>query len=402
MPKLVLMGMTYGNDDSIYQDIKNFSLDKQVVIVSKLKADELAWLYIHCFYVVLPTLFEGFCMPAVEATAFRKSIVCSDLDILREVTGNAGVYFDPYSPVDIKDKMLALLNSNSDQYSQNVPPNYSWVDSALKTESIFKTVFDEYTSLSIQKLNLLKFTIFIDLDNGISERYRDTLNSILNQKLKPYTLEVIFVSDDNIKLATLPNAYERSLKSDIKQIESHYYYLMSSGNQLVSNFFQNIATQEDSNKFLMFEVEQCHEDIDMTFENPVYIRIFEGHFFLKGELYPELFVFRDINVLKEVIKAPSKLYDIFVSNSFSLKRKLLAKVMYRSSVTYRRNIKKTAALKFEPNIEYNLENIDKNQVLLNKNFVEHVDTVIADELVCASPSKVTEVGKLFKSIKGNF
>jgi hypothetical protein len=340
-------------------------------------------------------------MPAVEATAFRASLVCSDLEILREVTGNTGLYFDPFSPIDIKDKLLTLLNSDADQYYQHVPPNYSWVDSALKTKNIFKITFDEYTSNSIQELSSIKTTIFIDLDKGIYERYNETLNSILGQKLKPRTLDIIFISEDNKKLGLLPNEYKGLLKKNIKVIKSDYYYLMSSGNKLVSNFFQNITMQgKGSNRLLMFEVEQSHEDLDMTFENTAYIRIFEGHWFLMGDLYPELFVFRDMDMLKEVITVPSKLYDIYLSKDFSLKRKTLAKVMYRTSVPYRRELKKTSALKFEPNMKYNLENTDKHQVLLNHNFTEHVDTVISAKLGCTSPSKVTEVGKLFRLIKG--
>lgn len=401
MPKLVLMGMTYGGDDSIYQDIKRFALDAQVLIVSRLTPRDVAWLYMHCVYVVLPTLFEGFCMPAVEATAFGKNLACSDLDILKEVTGNTGLYFDPLSSVDMKEKLISLLNSDIKQSSLGNLPTYSWPKSAQETKNIFRNVFDEYSSVSVQKLSLMKMSIFIDMDNGVFERFTDTINSILNQKIKPEMLEIICISNNIERLSTLPDSIKRSLKSEVNPIANGFYYLISAGNQLMANFFQNIAIQEeDDNKWLMFEVEQSHEDKAMSFESNVYLRIFEEHSYLKGDLYPELFLFKDITLLKKVINTPSNLYEYFVSYDFSLKRKTLAKVMFCSSVAYRRNIKKTKALRFEPEMNYDLANVNINQVTLNHHFVEHVDTVISADLGCVSPNKVTEASKLFKLIEG--
>jgi hypothetical protein len=42
---------------------------------------------------VIPTLFEGFGIPAIEALALGCELICSDLPVLREVAGEAPLYF---------------------------------------------------------------------------------------------------------------------------------------------------------------------------------------------------------------------------------------------------------------------------------------------------------------------
>lgn len=45
--------------------------------------------------LVLPTLYEGFGMPVVEAQAAGTPVLCSDLPVLREVSGGHAAFFDP-------------------------------------------------------------------------------------------------------------------------------------------------------------------------------------------------------------------------------------------------------------------------------------------------------------------
>jgi glycosyltransferase involved in cell wall biosynthesis len=53
------------------------------------------FLYSRAFALVLPSLMEGFGLPAVEAMACGTPVVSSTAGSLPEVVGDAGVYFDP-------------------------------------------------------------------------------------------------------------------------------------------------------------------------------------------------------------------------------------------------------------------------------------------------------------------
>lgn len=56
--------------------------------------DELARLYRGATALVLPSRFEGFGLPVLEAMASGTPVVCSGDEALREVAGDAGVYGD--------------------------------------------------------------------------------------------------------------------------------------------------------------------------------------------------------------------------------------------------------------------------------------------------------------------
>jgi glycosyltransferase involved in cell wall biosynthesis len=61
----------------------------------RVSTDELVDLYRRAAALVFPSLYEGFGQPPLEALACACPVACSDLPPLREVCGDAAVYFDP-------------------------------------------------------------------------------------------------------------------------------------------------------------------------------------------------------------------------------------------------------------------------------------------------------------------
>jgi glycosyltransferase involved in cell wall biosynthesis len=57
--------------------------------------DELMRLYAGARAFIYPSTFEGFGMPVLEAMAAGIPVACSDIPPLREVAGDAALFFDP-------------------------------------------------------------------------------------------------------------------------------------------------------------------------------------------------------------------------------------------------------------------------------------------------------------------
>lgn len=66
--------------------------------LGKIPNEELPDFYrkVHC--VVVPSLYEGFGLPVLEAMASKLPVVCSNSSSLPEVGGDIPIYFDPNSP----------------------------------------------------------------------------------------------------------------------------------------------------------------------------------------------------------------------------------------------------------------------------------------------------------------
>jgi glycosyltransferase involved in cell wall biosynthesis len=108
-PLLVFAG--YGTDDGALQARATAAgVAEDVCLLGALSAEELDSLYALAGCLVLPTLHEGFGLPVLEAMARSLPVACSDIPALREVAGDAALYFDPRMPVQIAAKVDEVLH----------------------------------------------------------------------------------------------------------------------------------------------------------------------------------------------------------------------------------------------------------------------------------------------------
>jgi glycosyltransferase involved in cell wall biosynthesis len=65
--------------------------------------EQLVSLYAHSACLAIPSLHEGFGLPAMEAMAAETAVVAANVAALPDVTGGAAVLVDPYDPLSIAD-----------------------------------------------------------------------------------------------------------------------------------------------------------------------------------------------------------------------------------------------------------------------------------------------------------
>lgn len=118
---------------------------KYVNLVGYVTDGQLADLYRSAQAFVFPTLSEGFGLPGLEAMAYGTPVVCSDIPVLREVYGDAALYFDPGDPGDIASKIVLVLTDRRLRKElilkgrQRVK-KYSWRKMAQQTAGVYDEV----------------------------------------------------------------------------------------------------------------------------------------------------------------------------------------------------------------------------------------------------------------------
>lgn len=94
-----------------------------------------------CF--VMPSFYEGFGIPVIEAMAVGTPVVCSNRAALPEVGGEAAVYFDPVDHAQMATAVLRVLRDSqlAEEMSKSGKERarvFTWAHSAAKTLAVYK------------------------------------------------------------------------------------------------------------------------------------------------------------------------------------------------------------------------------------------------------------------------
>lgn len=90
---LVIVGAQGPETPLLMQLTESLGLLGKVEFLYSIGDGELNWLYKHCALLVICSSVEGFCLPLAEGLLNHARIVCSDLDILRDIGGEQCAYF---------------------------------------------------------------------------------------------------------------------------------------------------------------------------------------------------------------------------------------------------------------------------------------------------------------------
>ncbi len=116
----------------------------RIVVTGRVPNDELRRLVANAQALVLPSLYEGFGLPALEAMACGCPVLVSTAASLPEVCGDAAVYFDPRDERNVAEQILSViendeLRENLRERGRRHASEFSWDKAAGKT----LTVIDE-------------------------------------------------------------------------------------------------------------------------------------------------------------------------------------------------------------------------------------------------------------------
>jgi glycosyltransferase involved in cell wall biosynthesis len=107
-PPLVVTGYPTPHDAALRDRADGAGV--RLVLAEWLGAADLEGLYALAAAVVVPSLYEGFGLPVLEAMERGVPVACSDRSSLPEVAGDAALLFDPGDPAAIRAALERLLS----------------------------------------------------------------------------------------------------------------------------------------------------------------------------------------------------------------------------------------------------------------------------------------------------
>jgi len=108
--KLVIAGMRGFHAEAIERLIGELGVGTQVKLTGWISRTELYSLYDRALACVYPSTFEGFGMPVLEALAAGVPLLCSEIPPLREVAGDAALFFDPLSDDELARGLTRIVS----------------------------------------------------------------------------------------------------------------------------------------------------------------------------------------------------------------------------------------------------------------------------------------------------
>jgi glycosyltransferase involved in cell wall biosynthesis len=107
---LVIAGGKGWKSDSFYDALSNHSFADRIICTGYVTDSHLSALYKNALAFVYPSLYEGFGLPVAEALSAGLPILVSRSSGMTEAGGDAPLYFNPGSPVELSEQMHQILN----------------------------------------------------------------------------------------------------------------------------------------------------------------------------------------------------------------------------------------------------------------------------------------------------
>lgn len=146
--KLVIGGgRSYGwKNREIFRLVEDLGLGDEVIFSDFIVEEDLSAVYNLADLFVLPSLYEGFGLPILEAQACGCPVITSNLSSMPEVGGDGTYLVDPYDTEKLVTAMITVLTDDKQRGRmiskgfENVK-QFSWKKTAQKTLEVFEQVY---------------------------------------------------------------------------------------------------------------------------------------------------------------------------------------------------------------------------------------------------------------------
>lgn len=116
--KLVIAGKKAWLYEKIFNLVKDLNLESKVTFTGFVDESQVPELMSGAAALVMPSFYEGFGIPVLEAMACGTPVVVSRVASLPEVAGEAGIYVNPNDPGSIMEGMRTAIGPEAKKFAQ--------------------------------------------------------------------------------------------------------------------------------------------------------------------------------------------------------------------------------------------------------------------------------------------
>jgi glycosyltransferase involved in cell wall biosynthesis len=142
---LVLVGGKGWLYDEIFECVETLHLTPHVRFLHDVPDADLPGLYSAAGVLTMPSFYEGFGLPALEAMSFGTPVVVSDRASLPEIVGEAGLLVNPDDPESIAEALGRVLIDEGLQMQMRkqglaLAARFTWDKAARETLAVYQMV----------------------------------------------------------------------------------------------------------------------------------------------------------------------------------------------------------------------------------------------------------------------
>jgi glycosyltransferase involved in cell wall biosynthesis len=143
--RLVVVGSRGWLYQGFFQRLEEIDLRDAVQLPGYVPDADLPAIYSGANLVVVPSLYEGFGLPVLEAMSCGAPVVCSNVSSLPEVGADAARYFDPTDVPAMTDAILTVWRDEALRKAMRWhglarAGQFSWVRAAEETQTVYEQV----------------------------------------------------------------------------------------------------------------------------------------------------------------------------------------------------------------------------------------------------------------------
>ena len=142
---MVIVGKRGWLYEEILEAPKKYGVADRVKILENVNDEDLAVFYKHALCYVLPSLYEGFGLPVLEAMQNGCPVLTSNVSSLPEAGGDAVLYFDPNNVDDMAEKITKIVNDEKlrkvlIEKGKKQAQKFNWDKTAKQTLDVLREV----------------------------------------------------------------------------------------------------------------------------------------------------------------------------------------------------------------------------------------------------------------------